>query len=91
MTPEAAREALADFIAHRLPSFGRFQDAMWGGEPWLFHSRISAAMNLKLLGPREVIAAAEIAWRQGKAELAAATPREIAASARVLRDSPAHA
>lgn len=39
---------------------------MWMDEPWLFHSRISAAMNLKLLNPREVVAAAEQAYRAGK-------------------------
>ena len=55
VTPEQAREALRDFIEHRLADFGRYQDAIWVGEPWLYHSRISAAMNLKLLDPREVI------------------------------------
>lgn len=70
VTPEAARATLTDFIAHRLASFGQFQDAMWTGEPWLYHSRISAALNLKLLNPREVVAAAEKAYRDGKATLA---------------------
>ena len=51
--------------------FGRYQDAIWVGEPWLFHSRISVALNLKLINPREVIAAAETAWRTGRAPLAA--------------------
>jgi len=64
--------ALEDFIDHRLAAFGDFQDAMWQGEPWLFHSRISAALNLKLLDPREVIAAVEAAYRAGRAPLAAA-------------------
>lgn len=32
---------------------------------------LSAALNLKLLNPREVIAAAEAAWREGRAPLAA--------------------
>lgn len=64
--------ALRDFIEHRLSSFGQFEDAMWMDEPWLFHSRISAAMNLKLLNPREVVAAAEQAYRAGKVPLASA-------------------
>jgi len=70
VTAAQAREALDDSIAHRLAEFGRYQDAMWMSEPWLYHSRISAAMNLKLLDPREVIAAAEKAWREGRASLA---------------------
>jgi deoxyribodipyrimidine photolyase-related protein len=40
------------------------------GEPWLYHSRLSAAMNLKLLNPREVLAAAEAACRKGHAPIA---------------------
>jgi deoxyribodipyrimidine photolyase-related protein len=71
VTPEQAEEALQDFIVHRLPWFGAYQDAMWTEEPWLYHSRLAAAMNLKLLDPRRVIAAAEGAYREGAAPLAA--------------------
>ncbi|MFM8554806.1 MAG: cryptochrome/photolyase family protein [Betaproteobacteria bacterium] len=71
VTREQALLALNDFITNRLASFGRWQDAMWEGEPWLYHSLLSVALNLKLLGPREVIDAAEAAWREGRAELAA--------------------
>ena len=70
VTPEEAQIALHDFITHRLAEFGDWQDAMWTAEPWLFHSRLSAAMNLKLLDPRLVIAAAENAWKEGRAPLA---------------------
>ncbi|MEM9304068.1 MAG: cryptochrome/photolyase family protein [Pseudomonadota bacterium] len=69
VTPAQAEEALDDFIERRLPDFGRYQDAMWTGRPFLFHARISAAMNLKLLDPRKVVARAEAAWRDGDAPL----------------------
>src|SRR5689334_8579193 len=44
---------------------------MWTGADVLYHARISSAMNLKLLDPREVVAAAERAWRDGAAPLEA--------------------
>ncbi|MFM8619460.1 MAG: cryptochrome/photolyase family protein [Opitutaceae bacterium] len=71
VTPEDARRALDDFVEHRLADFGRYQDAIWCGEPWLYHSLISAAMNLKLLDPRAVIAAVERAVRAQRVPLAA--------------------
>jgi deoxyribodipyrimidine photolyase-related protein len=67
---EEALQALHDFIHHRLPLFGRYQDAMWPGDPWLYHAQISAALNLKLLNPREVVAAAVAAYEAGHAPLA---------------------
>lgn len=70
-TPEQARAALAHFLNHHLADFGRHQDAMWSDEPFLHHSLLSAALNLKLLHPREVIDAAEASWREGRAPLAA--------------------
>jgi deoxyribodipyrimidine photolyase-related protein len=71
VTPEQAWAALDDFIVHRLPRFGAYQDALWAGEPWLYHSRLSAALNLKLIDPMTVCRAAEAAWRGGHAPLAA--------------------
>jgi deoxyribodipyrimidine photolyase-related protein len=43
---------------------------MWVGEPHLWHSTLSAAMNLKLLSPRRVVDAAAEAYSQGHAPLA---------------------
>jgi len=69
VTPEQAEMALADFIAHRLPSFGDYQDAMASGQPFLFHSLLSTSLNLGLLSPAVCCAAAEHAWREGRAPL----------------------
>ena len=41
-------------------------------QPYLFHSRLSAAMHLKLLDPREVIAAAQEAYAKGSAPVCSA-------------------
>jgi deoxyribodipyrimidine photolyase-related protein len=71
VTPEDARAVLDDFLDHRLAHFGTHQDAMWQGEPFLFHSLISPALNLKLLDPREAVAGAEARWRDGRAPLSA--------------------
>jgi deoxyribodipyrimidine photolyase-related protein len=71
VTRSAALRALDSFIEGRLPWFGLYQDAMWREQPWLFHSHLSAALNLRLLDPREVVAAAERAYRSGAAPLAA--------------------
>jgi deoxyribodipyrimidine photolyase-related protein len=70
VTRAQALAALDRFIAERLPLFGRYQDAMWPGEPWLYHAHLAAALNLKLLNPREVVDAAVAAYRAGAAPLA---------------------
>lgn len=54
----AARDWLADFITNRFPYFGAYEDAMKAGETFLFHSAISALLNIGLLHPSEVIEAA---------------------------------
>ncbi|MDP1539791.1 MAG: cryptochrome/photolyase family protein [Moraxellaceae bacterium] len=66
-----ALQLLNDFISHQLVHFGRYQDALVDGQGTLFHSRLSFALNLKLLSPREVIQAAEHAWLQGQVDIAA--------------------
>lgn len=69
VTREQALQLLDDFIEHRLNNFGDFQDAMWEGEFFLYHSRLSSAMNLKLLHPMEICRRAEDAYHEGKAPL----------------------
>lgn len=71
VTREQALIALDSFIQLRLPNFGKYQDAMWTNTPAGWHSLLSAALNLHLLDPREVIAAAEQAYHAGRAPLGA--------------------
>jgi len=72
VTPAQAGKALEDFVAHRLHLFGPFEDALWTGRPWLYHSRLSSSMNLKLLDPRAVVQAVAEAYGARSASLACA-------------------
>jgi len=72
VTRAQALQALEVFVHERLPLFGRYQDALWPGNPWLYHANLSAALNLKLLNPREVVSAAETAYASGHVPLASA-------------------
>lgn len=64
-----AKRALDDFITNRLARFGDHQDAMWTGQPFLYHALLSPAMNLKLLDPREVYGAAIDAHERSEAPI----------------------
>lgn len=44
------------FCQNLLVHFGDYQDAMHTNEKFLFHSRLSFAMNSKMLSPKEVVA-----------------------------------
>lgn len=52
---QQALEQVDYFIEYLLVHFGDFQDAMHTNEVYLFHSRISFALNIKLIHPQEVI------------------------------------
>jgi deoxyribodipyrimidine photolyase-related protein len=69
VTAGQAREALVDFVRHRLPRFVAYQEAVHSSRPFLCHSRLAAAMNVKLLDPRDCIAAAEAAYHSQRASL----------------------
>ncbi len=60
------------FLDFGLAAFGDFQDAMAENEPFLFHSRISAALNIGLLDVRQLCADVDHAYRQGRVPLNAA-------------------
>ncbi|MGE3166362.1 MAG: cryptochrome/photolyase family protein [Planctomycetota bacterium] len=69
VTRAQALVALENFVEHRLPKFGGYQDAMVSGQPWMFHSLLSPALNLKLLDPREVVQRAVAAYQGGHAPI----------------------
>jgi deoxyribodipyrimidine photolyase-related protein len=69
VTHSQARSYLKDFVEFRLPRFGTYEDAMWAKEPFLYHSRLSAVMNSKLLSPRACVDKAVEAYRNGQAPL----------------------
>ncbi|WP_299367562.1 cryptochrome/photolyase family protein [uncultured Tateyamaria sp.] len=67
-----ARRALAHFVAHALPKFGDFQDAMLADNRFLYHAVIGLYINVGLLDPLEVCRAVEQAWKDGDAPINAA-------------------
>lgn len=69
VTHEQAQELWAHFLDFGLAAFGDYQDAMAEGEPWLFHARISAALNIGLLDVRQLCEDVEKAWREGRVPL----------------------
>jgi deoxyribodipyrimidine photolyase-related protein len=62
VTRAQALAMLEDFCQHRLAQFGQYQDALdprcWA----MFHSRLSFALNIKLLHPMEVIRRVEACY-----------------------------
>lgn len=69
VTRKQALKALDDFIEHRLPLFGAYEDAMWLGERVLYHSALSSSLNLGLLLPMECVDAAVDAYERKRAPL----------------------
>ncbi|HYW51123.1 MAG TPA: cryptochrome/photolyase family protein, partial [Gemmatimonadaceae bacterium] len=69
VTRADAKLMLERFITERLPEFGPYEDAMQHGHADMLHSNLSAAINIGLLHPREVLDRAEQAYRDGHASL----------------------
>lgn len=60
------------FLDWGLAAFGDYQDAMASDEPFLFHARISAALNIGLLDLRQLCGDVESAYYSGRIPLNAA-------------------
>ncbi|MDO3642913.1 cryptochrome/photolyase family protein [Mucilaginibacter sp. L3T2-6] len=67
--PLAEKEALkllSYFCEHLLPDFGTYEDAMLQDQISLFHSRLSFALNTKMITPMQVIQQVIAAWEAHK-------------------------
>ena len=64
-----ALSVLNYFCSNLLKHFGDYQDAMDPDQAYLFHSRLSFAMNSKMLHPLEVIEKVISHWREHKEEI----------------------
>lgn len=71
--PTSRSEALAVmdyFIDQLLENFGTYQDALSQSSWSIYHSRLSFALNLKLLTPMELVDAVEEHWNNNKDTIA---------------------
>ncbi len=66
---EECLQQLDYFCQNLLKHFGDYEDAMHTEEKFLFHSRLSFAMNTKMLSPKEVIEQAVNYYHQNKTEI----------------------
>ena len=70
MTAADAATVADHFFDRVLPWFGPYEDAMADEEPGLFHSLLSASINLGHLDPLDLCRRAEERYRKKKAPLA---------------------
>ncbi len=69
-TSHGEAQAIADnFFENCLPRFGDYQDFMRSSDPWLWHGRVSAALNIGFLDPLDLCRRAEREWKEGRAPL----------------------
>lgn len=64
-----SRKILEHFATELLPHFGSYQDAMHTEQRFLFHSRLSFAMNSKMLDPLEVVKRVIEEWQNRPDEI----------------------
>jgi deoxyribodipyrimidine photolyase-related protein len=70
--PKNRKESLAlleHFCQNLLLHFGRYEDAMDSQQAYVFHSRLSFALNLKMISPLEVVQRAILEWQNRKQEI----------------------
>ncbi len=69
---EESLEMMDDFIERLLPDFGSYQDAMHRDYWSVYHSRLSFALNIKMISPQEIVNRVEEAFYKNKCEISQA-------------------
>jgi len=69
VTRAEAEAAFDDFLRHRLPDFGPFEDAMSRDDGVLYHSMLAPQMNLGLLDPLRMARLAEAEFHHDRASI----------------------
>jgi len=68
-TRDEALDLLRYFLDHALIHFGRYEDAMAQHDWSVYHSRLSFALNVKLLSPLEVVEQAVAHWQDHQEQI----------------------
>lgn len=55
VTHSTAKKWLMSFLKHKLKDFGKYQDFIISGEPYMYHSVLSPCINIGLINPLEII------------------------------------
>lgn len=69
INPIQAEDIFDTFLQTQLPFFGTYQDTMVQSNWMLFHSRISFALNTKMLNPFHIIQRAEKHWKENQEKI----------------------
>ena len=69
---QSAKHAFDDFVKHRLPLFGDYEDAMVTGEKSMYHSLVSPLLNAGLVEPLALCKLVEREFRKGRVPINAA-------------------
>ena len=66
LSENEAKKTLSYFCDNLLAFFGTYEDAMLAEHISLFHSRLSFALNTKMISPMQVVQSVLSAWEQNK-------------------------
>ncbi len=55
VTRNQALRELESFLTERFALFGHYEDAISHGQPWLYHSMLTAPLNIGLITPEEIV------------------------------------